>query len=361
MSIETDKVGATEETKATPETGPAPDSEAAVLQKVMTIESAFNMKAPSLKSLYLSFGEYAREKLDPSDSGRTYVTLGHLAFQILAEEHRLNPGGFKRSTVSENIKNAGRYAGVPESRNLPHEFTSAYWLARLDQSTPGETGMPRTWGPDQISENWFGGNLTYAALRLLFPTMFQVDASDTELETREFKPGWEAWVREIVKRLRSAQLTCGQVKALYDTKKTAIQKEEERARHKVMTPEQIKDEKRLAKLKTQEKKLQSLGSDALSLAENASDAGITSKEALTDFLVNKGVVDRPQSKTVYDWADTMTAGDARALIQRLDEKGRADIVVCLWLHLKQLAILGDVANLSHAASKPTLRATGTDD
>jgi hypothetical protein len=363
MSETNNDVATDEEIKATPETGPSPDSEAAILSKVMSLETAFGMKEGGLAKLYVSYGNTAREKLDPSDSGRTYVTLGHMAFQILSEEHRLNPSGFKRSAVSTNIKNAGSYAGVPDSRNLPHEFLSSYWLARLVQSTPGEPGMSRTWGPDLISDDFYGGNLTYAALRLLFPTMKQEEASDSELEVREFKPGWEAWTRQIVSRLRQGQLTCAMVKALYDAKKEILRKEEERERHGKMTPEQIKSEKQLLKAKNREKKLNALGSDALTLAESAQEVlsetarltGQSGKSVLADFLVTKGVIDKPKTKTVYDWADEMTGGDAKALVQRLDEKGRSDILVTLWLNLKNVA---DLTSLT--ASKTELRVTGTD-
>ena len=321
--------------EATAETGPAPDSEEAILATVKDFNAVFGMKPEPVRNLYRDFGTYCKEKLDPTSTGLFYVTLGGMYKNIQDAEHKLNPSGYKRSTTSENVKIAARIAGVPESVNEPDCFAKAYWLAMLDRSTPGRDGESRTFDHSPIPGDWFGGNLSYGAMRVLFPTIKRM-SEDTECDVWEFNPGWEAWVRDQLKKLRAGGLTVNQLRTLYDAKKAAIAKANKEEARKGKTPEQIKEENRLKKIADREKKLAELGEDAMSLAKNAVDANIIGTDQLTDFLVNKGVIKRPEApptKTVYDWAETITPGEAKALVQRIAELGRHDVLTVLIQHV----------------------------
>jgi hypothetical protein len=350
MSTETDKVGATEETK--PETGPAPDSEEAILSKVKTIDEYFASKSEGLRKQYVAFGEYAGQALNPKDSGKTYVHLGTMFHNIMTEEFKATPGSYDREGASVNCKAAARLAGVPESRNLPHEFAAAFWLCMLDRSTPGGPGEPRTFSHEQPKDDWFAGNVSYAALRVLFPLIKRASKND-ELDSWEFTSDvWEGWCRDILKRLRAGQLVVAQIEALLKAKKLTIAKEVKAAAHAGLTKDEIESIEASENVEKREKKLKNLGDLAIKMNKYAAKELGMGKNEVTDYLGNKSII-RPDRPTVHQWAKVMTIDDAETLIMVLSnlaliDPSRGDV-------LQAMVKAAIVAHKSQAASKPAAK------
>jgi hypothetical protein len=181
----------------------------------------FEGKPDALRALYAGFAAYAKEALDPRESGIRYVTLGAMANGIMLEEHRT--ATYLRHDVSRNIKRAAEEAGVPDSLNKPHEFIAAYWLAKLDLSTPGSSpDDPRILHQGDIPPEWFEGDVTYGVLRKLFPCIHRT-SNDTELDAWDFNPGWEPWVRDILVQVRTGGLSANKIAALYSARKDKIE------------------------------------------------------------------------------------------------------------------------------------------
>ena len=305
------------------------DPESAILAKLPTLEGQFGKKPENVRDLYYGFAAFAKEKLDPSDTASNYVELGRLQYNIQTAEFNIPGVSYSRATVSENVKLSARIAGVPETLNKPHEFAQAFWLSKLDRSTPGvNPGEPRTWSADPTPSEWFAGNVSYGTLRKLFPTMKR-ESGDTELDCWEFHDGWEAWVRGILDRLRKGQLSATKVDALYRDKKSAMDRAEKEAKRAGLTQEQIKALEANEKNADRQKKLAKLSEDVVNLSKDAITSVGYGKNELKRFMVDKGVID-PDSilngASIDALASKMQPGDGRTLILALVSTGRNDIV-----------------------------------
>jgi hypothetical protein len=174
-----------------------------------------------LADQYRALGTEAKAVVDPANAAPRYVALGALCDAIMAAERKRDPENYSRPAVIQKCAQALELCDVPESLVRPNEMIAAYWLAKLDRSNPGPRCEPRSFASSDVSADWFGGRITFGAIRVLARCIDRVSGQN-ELDTYEFKPGHEASCREWIIRLRNGQLSVRQVTALVKTHRKAV-------------------------------------------------------------------------------------------------------------------------------------------
>lgn len=339
--------------------GPAPDSEEAVLSKVESFEQVF--KGDPLAGDYADFGLYAKTTTDPRDGAILYVTLGIKGHNLQIKERNLAPASYDRAAVSKKLSMAARLHGVPESMNRPHEWISMYWVAKLDRSDPGEAGKARSFNGDGIAPEWFGGNISYGALRI-FSAYIRRVSKDDEMDVWEYADGFESTVRDLLDRLRKGTLSGTQAEALLKHRKQVLKKEREDAEFAGLTADERQSIKKAREIETKEKRLNELGSDAVTLAKSAAEKLKMGKAALAEFLSSKGVIPPQGPPSCRDFARTMTPGDAKGLVQALVEQYASDQSrgkVFWTLHAVCNAVAKKLEQAAKEESTVPLRKTGS--
>ena len=140
-----------------------------------------------------------------------------------------------------------------------------------------------------------------------------------ETDVWEFVPGMEQFSRQMVRRLRNNEISVRQLDALIAHHKQRIEKERDELARSVMTAEQRKAADDKSASREHEAKHNRLRSLINAVQDYAVDELKQSKEQLRDILVAKGVIPPPPQLTVKAFAEIMTPGDAKGLVQSLVE------------------------------------------
>jgi hypothetical protein len=293
----------------------APSEEAAKVEAlVQTFDSVF--ASDPLRDEWRAFGEKGRELSDPRDMAPESVAFGAMLYNLQCREKNLTPTNYDRAKVMAKGKTVLSLCGCAESFNRPNEIIGIFFVARLDRSVPGEEGKPRSFIGEQIDAEWFGGNISREVLRVLVRCIDRVSKKD-ENDVFDYKPGMESVSREMIIRLRKKELSVAQVGALIDYHEKRIAQEKEHAARSVMSIEQIKalDAQGIAaKKEANLSKLRQLVRDAQQHAVKECGHG---QDALRDFMANQGVIPPSGRPTPRELAETMTPGEAKALVQAL--------------------------------------------
>jgi hypothetical protein len=198
----------------------------------------------------------------------------------------------------------------------PNEIAGMFWVLKLDRSTPGANeSEPRSFSSDEIPADWFGGNLTYGALRVLVPCIKRVSKKD-EMDVYEYNEGFEASVRDWVKRLRGDQLSISQVERLIKARKKFLADEKAHAERAGLSAAEIEALENAKRVESREKRLSEIKSDALTFQKNAAEKLKMGKDDLRDLLANMQIIP-PVRMTPQEYAAQMSPGDAKALVQEL--------------------------------------------
>ena len=279
-----------------------------------------------------------------------------MLYNLQCKEKNLTPTSYDRAKVMAKGKNVLSLCGCAESFNRPNEIIGIYFVARLDRSVPGEEGKPRSFIGEQIDAEWFGGNISREVLRVLVRCIERVSKKD-ENDVFEYKPGMESVSREMIIRLRKNELSVAQVGALIDYHEKRIAQEKDHAARSVMSSEQIKalDAQGVAaKKEANLSKLRQLVRDAQDHAVKACGHG---QDAFRDFMANQGVIPPSARPTPRELAESMTPGEAKALVQELVQlytvrPDRLQVFKALYATCKSV-----VDQMKSAAQEP-LRKTG---
>jgi hypothetical protein len=286
-----------------------------------TFDEAF--AGDPLADRYREFAARVIDAVDPTSLGRRYVELGRLGADLLAEEHRLDPGGYDRARATAKLADALRLSGVPESMVKPQEIIGVFWVAKLDRSIPGGRCRPRSFTGDDIPDDWYGDGVRLSALRLLVTCIGRASKSD-EPDAWEYKPGFEPLSREILARLRAGDLSTQAITAMI------------RARREHMagggTPADASRSAALARLATLADSLKKLAAAGLG----------KSPAQVRDFLETRGVIPASPTLTMPALARVLSPADARVLIQELaclaaSDPTRAAVIRSLETHAASAA------------------------
>src|SRR5262249_29856956 len=138
---------------------------------------------------------------------------------------------------------------VPSSITV-HQLIPLRWVVALCMSTIETVGgkEERTFaGVDVRRADFYGGNVTPFALRMLTPLIHPANSSaNGAVDVWDFDPGfptlaWEPFVRRQVERLRREDISARQLKALIEQHKGDIAKVEKEAAERLMTAAQLKN------------------------------------------------------------------------------------------------------------------------
>jgi hypothetical protein len=313
-----DSIEAEETTPAPVEQPVAPvETEEAVLSTLEQFDVAF--AGDPLKDKYRKFAEEVHETVNPATSGPRYLMHSLSMSNLMVDEFNIAPNGYDRASVLKKCENALRLCGVPESLTAkPAEIASYIWIAKLDLSTPGGEGEPRSFSAGEIPADWFGGNLKHTALRVLYRCIDRQSKND-ELDVWEYKDGYETHVGEWVKRLREGYLSYRQVEKLIEYRKKTIAQEKKATKFAGLNADEIKSIEAAEKNVGLQTKLTKLGEMSLLVQKFAAEELKKSPTDVRDFLANKGIIPADRFPTVQEWAARMTPGDAKLLVQTLSE------------------------------------------
>lgn len=332
--------------------------ESEVLATVETFDSSTFANDP-LKAQYAEFATAARELVDPTDAAPRYVDLGRLGHNIMIGEQKLSGGAYERKAATAKMAHALRLHGVPESMIIPDELVAIFWLSKLDGSTPGEEGQPRTFPSVATTPEWFGGNITTGVLRVMRKLIYRA-SEENEIDVWEYRKGFEALCRDMINRLRAGELSIRKVEALIDFKKKAIKAAEDAERFAGLNADQVKSIKASQQNKSRQRKLEQLSEKAVELQGFAATECKLGIGELAELLVNKSVIP-PRDRSIEDWANEMTPGDANKLAVCLYEASRKNPArgdVFMTLMDKLNAIHALMMSKIAQASQPKLK-TGT--
>jgi len=292
------------------------DEAAQVENSIESFEQAF--KGDPLATKYKAFGEEGKRLYDPADMAAEYVHLGAMGYNLMIDEKNVRPAAYDRARTVKKLENALRLCDVPESFCKPQEILAIYWVVRLDQSiTPENEGEVRSFR-GEISADWFGGNISTKAIRSLARLISRASKKD-EIDVWEYVPGMEAFSRQMVRRLRNNEISVRQLDALIEFQKQRIENERQAFARSLMTAEQKKAADDKAASREQEAKHSKLRGLINAVQDYAVDELKQSKEQIRDLLVVKGVIPPPPQLTVKAFAEIMTPGDAKGLVQSLVE------------------------------------------
>jgi hypothetical protein len=298
-----------------PPVKPAEDTKEQVLSTLETFEQAF--KGDPLAEAYLDLGHDAAEYSDPKDGAVRFVRMGVKAVNIMAKEHNNAPNSYKRSEVIKKIETAFRLCGADLGVIKPQEVIQVFWVVKLDRSTPGADGERRSLPSDAPTDDWFGGNIKVRVLRSLAKCILRDGKDDNELDVWDVREGWEPFLRDSIKGLRSGELTGRGVDRLYDAHKDYLAKLKKSEQYAGLTKTEIADKEAVKANKTHQAKIDKVKRAALDLAEIASDELNMGKSELKTFLANSQIVTPEKFVTPQEYAAQMTSGDAKALVQEL--------------------------------------------
>jgi hypothetical protein len=307
-----------EETTPAQQTEQAPkatvETEEAVLSTLETFDVAF--AGDPLKNEYREFAEEVHETVNPATAAPRYLMHAQTIYNLMVREFNIAPNGYDRAAVIKKCETALRLCGVPESMVRPQEIASYLWIVKLDRSTPGVEGEPRSFSADETPADWFGGNIKLTALRVLARCIVRQSKND-ELDVWEYKDGYEAHVRQWIKRLRDGYLSYRQVEKLIDFRKKTLADERKAHKYQGLNPDEIASIEASEKNQTLQSKLNELGSKALDLQKMAAEELKKNGADLREFLVNKQIIPAVNFPTPAEIAAHLTPGDAKALIQEL--------------------------------------------
>jgi hypothetical protein len=310
-SIETEPVASEPEK---PPVVPTVDTEEQVLATVQTFESAF--AGDPLAAKYLAFGMAVKQHVDTVDDAKRYAEFGAMCHNLMVDERNLAPSAYERPAVIKKCETALRLCGVAESMVRPNELIAVFWIVKLDRSSAGAEGQARTFAADETPAEWFGGNITIGAMRLLAKSISNTSKKN-EIDLYEFKEGYEASSRDWIKRLRADQLSCRQLEALYKHRGVVLENERKAAKYQGLNADEIASIEASEKNATLQSKLNELGSKALELQKMAATELKKNGADLASFLANKGVIPPTSFPTPAEIAAHLTPGDAKALVQEL--------------------------------------------
>jgi hypothetical protein len=304
----------TEPVKEAAPSEPDVDSEEQVLSTVETFDKTFG--GDPLKEKWLAFGQKVKKRVDTVDDAIFYVGCGLDLANLAWEEHKLAPNSFDRAAIMKKGETVLRLCQVPESMVKPQELTHLYWVVKLDRSTPGAEGEARTFATDAIPEEWFGGNITTGALRVLEKCIKRVSKNE-EIDQWEYVPGYEDWARDKINRLRAGQLSIRQIERLFDAKKKQLADARKREKFAGLTADEIASVETAERNATLQSKLAQLGTRALEVQKFAAEELKKGGAELKEFLANRGIIPAEKFITPQEYAAQMTPGDAKALVQEL--------------------------------------------
>ncbi len=293
---------------------PAVDSEEQVLATVQSFESAF--AGDPLAAKYLAFGMAVKAHVDTVDDAKRYSEFGAMCHNLMVDERNLAPSAYERPAVIKKCETALRLCGIAESMVRPNELIAVFWIVKLDRSTAGAEGQARTFSADETPADWFGGNVTIGAMRILAKTISN-SSKKNEIDLYEYKEGYEAYSRDWIKRLRADQLSCRQLEALYKHRGVVLENERNAIKFAGLNADEIESIKASEKNASLQTKLNELGSKALELQKMAAEELKKNGADLRDFLANKGVIPAASFPTPAEIAAHLTPGDAKALVQEL--------------------------------------------
>ncbi len=173
-----------------------------------------------------------------------------------------------------------------------------------------------TFSADETPVDWFGGNVTIGAMRILAKTISNTSKKN-EIDLYEYKEGYEGYSRDWIKRLRADQLSCRQLEALYKHRGVVLESERNAIKFAGLNADEIESIKASEKNATLQSKLNELGSKALELQKMAAEELKKNGADLRDFLANKGVIPAASFPTPAEIAAHLTPGDAKSLVQEL--------------------------------------------
>ncbi len=297
-----------------------PDTEEAVLQRVENFDGAFGRDP--LKDDYRQFAEKSLEVADPKNLGPEAIDIGRMGTDLCAKEHNLAPSSYKRSDTIKKLEHCLRVFGVPDTVIRPQVVIATYWLAKLYYSGIPEEGKPRSLHSGPIPADFCAGNLRYSALRSLTKLLSRVSRDD-EGEMWDFKEGEEALARDLIDRMRAGTIVVRQMEALIEHHRGLAKAERERAKLAGLTASEAAAVKAAEANVSRNKRLEDLGRKAVTLQKEAADELKMGGGDLADFLVNKQVIPS-RVISIDEWAQRMTKGDAKALVQALLVRYQSD-------------------------------------
>jgi hypothetical protein len=291
------------------------ETEDAILSTLEQFDVAF--AGDPLKDEYREFAEEVHETVNPATAGPRYLTHSQKIYNLMVREFNIAPNGYDRAAVIRKCETALRLCGVPESMAAkPQEIASYVWIAKLDRSTPGADGEPRSFSAEEIPADWFGGNLKHTALRVLYRCIDRQSKND-EIDVWEFKDGFEAHVREWLKRLRDGHLSYRQIEKLIDFRKKTLAAERKAQKFQGLNANEIASIEASEKNESLQSKLTELGSLALKVQKFGAEELKKGPAEVRDFLANKGIIPPDRFPSVDEIAAHLTPGDAKALVQSL--------------------------------------------
>jgi hypothetical protein len=257
-----------------------------------------------------------KQYVDTVDDAKRYAEFGAMCHNLMVDERNLAPNAYERPSVIKKCETSLRLCGVSESMVRPNELIAVFWVVKLDRSVARGEGEARTFPVDETPADWFGGNITMGAMRILAKCISNTGKRN-ELDVYEYKNGYEANSRYWITRLRADQLSCRQLEALYKHRGVVLENERKAAKYAGLNAEEIKSLEESEKNATLQSKLTELGSKALELQKMAAEELKKNGADLRDFLANKGVIPPTSFPTVSEIASHLTPGDAKALVQEL--------------------------------------------
>jgi hypothetical protein len=295
---------------------PDVDSEQNVLATVLTFETVY--AADPLKDKWLAWG--SRIKRETDSASKAIQNYGYAAelMDLCRQEHNLTPNSYDRADMIKKGETVLSLCQVNDSGLKIQELVQLYWLVRLDLSEPGEPGVPRSFKIDALPDEYFAGNYTVGAMRILAKCISKTSKAN-ELDAWDFREGYEAWTRDIIKRLRdsSAPLSVRQVESLYKAKVKQLADAKKREKFAGLTADEIASVESAEKNASLQTKLTELATRALDVQKYAADELKKGGADLKEFLANRGIIPAEKFVTAAEYAAQMTPGDAKALVQAL--------------------------------------------
>jgi hypothetical protein len=271
---------------------------------------------------YKAFGSMAKETFDSADACVAVITMGDMGQNLMFKEKAAKPTAYDRADVIEKLRMAMTLCGSPITMT-PQEIMSVFWVYRLDRSIPGDEskGEPRSFKPG-VESTWFGGNISTTALRIL-DNVINKRSQKTEVDVWDYEPAWEAWSRSMIAWLRRGDLSVRQLEALAKFKKSEIAKANKEAARAGKTPAQVAEIEQRELQREQQRKIDQAKGIANKLEDYLREELKKDKAGITQFLVNQEIIPPVSAISAKDFAGRMTPGDAKLLVQSLQELGAA--------------------------------------
>jgi hypothetical protein len=290
------------------------ETEEQVLSTVRDFDSEF--KSDPLIEDYRKLAVKIKAEQDTTNKAIQYVGYGCDAYNISVKRKNMAPNAYDRAAETKTLETALLLQGVTDTMVHVQEIAGLFWLTKLDRSTPGGEGEPRSFQRDAVADSWFGGNLTFSTMRVLVKCIKRVSAKN-EVDIYEYVPGFEPHVREWIIRLREGYLSMRQVEQLIKHRRTVIANEKTAARYAGLNPDEIASLEENEKSKTLKSKLAKLRTLTSAVQDYAATELLKGGADLRDFLVNEQIIPPIAFPSIPDIAAHLSPGDARALIHEL--------------------------------------------